>query len=725
MAIKLVLMERNLEDLDKEITCAVCQEHFTDPKVLSCLHCYCKQCLFNLASKAGEGKPFSCPKCRQETILPTNGEEQLKTAFSVNRLKSMYEKHKRIISKQVTCEICENSEADGVGFCQQCDKFACQSCVQMHSVQVGLFEGHEVVPIEKLQDIISAKTFQPKNQPVKKCLIHADQLNLYCFDCKKLICQHCTIKDHKEHSVEFNSIVAQQKKDGLLESVGSIQQTKEFFCLALNDTGSNQEDFEAQKESVIRNVEAYFKELTQILETRKLELVQEAQENTRKRLESVVMLKKQLSSGCNKADHVMVYTRQCVENSSDEEVVSMHAEITRIVQEIAKDWQASEDSLMSAEKADMGVALDCSEALKQLCQTKIHIKHLSTNIVVEEIPKTIKVNEHRQVKVTASIEGGYPTNILLECQLKTVRTDTVVDASIDRKSREEFIITLTSCVRGRHKVFIKANGNPVLGSPYPVFVAISPTELNTENAVRMGKSDSLDIECLAVNSLGEIVVGNLQGNILILNNEGDVLREASQSQTKVRSLAGIAVDDADNVYYVDGRSSMIGKMDRKCRIVKVRKREEAGYIDIAVAGDKVVVLRFNAITVLDKGLCGSIKLIKFKGNVSIRHLTSDAEGTLFVTGSNQTIQVITKDSDIVSLDYDKTCLPKNFRPVHVHVCGPYLYVEIPDDGIIAVFTKGGDYVTMLLNCWGPLATDPDGFLYCQVLFDRDIYLAYV
>ena len=721
MAVNLDLVERNLEDLEKEIICALCQEHFTDPRVLPCLHYYCKQCLFNLASKAGEGKPFSCPECHQETTLPADGEKELKTAFSVNRLKSMYEKHKRIISKQVTCEICKNCEADGVAFCQQCDKFACQSCVQMHSVQMGLFEGHEVVPIEKLQDI-SAKTFQPKNQPVKKCLVHGDQLKLFCFDCKKLICRDCSIKDHKEHSIEFNSIVAQQKKTELLESVRSIQQAKEFFCLALKEIGSTQEDIEAQKESVIRNIETYFKELAQILETRKLELVQEAQENTRKRLDSLVMLNKQLSSGCDKADHIMAYTRQCVEYCSDDEVVSVHAEITRLVQEIAKDWQASEDSLMSAEKADMEVALDCSEALKQLCQTKIHIKQLSTNIVIEEIPETIKVNEHRQVKVTASVQGGYPTNIPLECQLKTVRTDTVVDASIDRKSRGEFIITLTSCVRGRHQVFIKANGKPVLGSPYPVFVAISPTELNTENAVRMGESDSPDPDGIAVNSLGEIVVGDMQGNILILNNEGEVLRKASQSQTKVRSLTGIAVDDADNVYYVDGRSGIIGKMDSKCRIVKVRKQEEAGYIDIAVAGDEVVVLRSDVIAVLDKGPCGSIKV---EGNVNVCHLTSDAEGTLFVTGSNQAIQVLTKDSDIVSLDYDKTCLPKNFRPGHIHVSGQYLYIEDSNKSTIAVFTTSGDYVTMLLCCWGPVASDPDGFLYCLIVTDRDIYLACV
>jgi len=139
MAVKLDLVEKNLEDLEKEITCAVCQEHFTEPKVLPCLHYYCKQCICSLACKAGEGNPFSCPECRQEATLPAEGEEELKTAFSVNRLKSMYERHKLVVSKKVTCEICKSPEANGVAFCWQCDKFSCQNCAQMHSVQVGLF----------------------------------------------------------------------------------------------------------------------------------------------------------------------------------------------------------------------------------------------------------------------------------------------------------------------------------------------------------------------------------------------------------------------------------------------------------------------------------------------------------------------------------------------------------------------------------------------------------
>ena len=53
MAVGLDVVEKTLEDLEKEITCAICQEHYTDPKTLPCLHCYCKQCILKLALRVG------------------------------------------------------------------------------------------------------------------------------------------------------------------------------------------------------------------------------------------------------------------------------------------------------------------------------------------------------------------------------------------------------------------------------------------------------------------------------------------------------------------------------------------------------------------------------------------------------------------------------------------------------------------------------------------------
>ena len=38
-----------VRDLEKEITCAICHEHYQEPKVLPCCHYYCKQCVYQLA----------------------------------------------------------------------------------------------------------------------------------------------------------------------------------------------------------------------------------------------------------------------------------------------------------------------------------------------------------------------------------------------------------------------------------------------------------------------------------------------------------------------------------------------------------------------------------------------------------------------------------------------------------------------------------------------------
>ena len=83
-------IEKSVEDLEKEITCAICHEHYTDPKVLPCLHYYCKQCIHSLTLRTGINKPFSCPECRKTTTLPEGGVDSLPTAFFINRMKAMH-----------------------------------------------------------------------------------------------------------------------------------------------------------------------------------------------------------------------------------------------------------------------------------------------------------------------------------------------------------------------------------------------------------------------------------------------------------------------------------------------------------------------------------------------------------------------------------------------------------------------------------------------------------
>ena len=74
------------EDVDKELTCAICLSRYETPKVLPCLHTYCKGCLGDLLAKSREADRVTCPQCKEEHQLPEDGVEGFRTYFTINNL---------------------------------------------------------------------------------------------------------------------------------------------------------------------------------------------------------------------------------------------------------------------------------------------------------------------------------------------------------------------------------------------------------------------------------------------------------------------------------------------------------------------------------------------------------------------------------------------------------------------------------------------------------------
>lgn len=74
------------EDVDKELTCAICLSRYETPKVLPCLHTYCKSCLDDLLTKSREPDRVICPQCKEEHQLPEDGVEGFRTYFTINNL---------------------------------------------------------------------------------------------------------------------------------------------------------------------------------------------------------------------------------------------------------------------------------------------------------------------------------------------------------------------------------------------------------------------------------------------------------------------------------------------------------------------------------------------------------------------------------------------------------------------------------------------------------------
>ncbi len=427
MAVGLDVVEKTLEDLEKEITCAICQEHYTDPKTLPCLHCYCKQCVLKLALRVGQGKPFPCPECRKYTVLPEGGVEELQSDFKLNRLKSMYFKHKKALSKQVGCEIC-NAKATAEAFCHQCDKFACKNCIEMHSVMTAFFEGHECVPIEQLQKLQSEQLL-PKHPEPKKCSVHKKKLKIFCFDCNKPICRDCTVKDHRDHNIEFNNVAADNKKKQLLEMLKPLKEVEESLSQSIKDVIKAESEIQAQQKEVTHKIETSFEELHKILDLRKQQLLGQVNRNTEDKIKKLDTQKEKISIASAEVCYVIDYTEQSVKLCSDDDVMSMHRDImSKIQTKITESYKQKTDTEIS-EKADLIVEVDCTKALHQFCEENSWV---SNNSIVDmldltEVPKTIEAGE--ELKFTIQSKSGKTISAInLKCQFQCIDTAAVYSA---------------------------------------------------------------------------------------------------------------------------------------------------------------------------------------------------------------------------------------------------------------------------------------------------------
>ena len=711
VSVGLDLVKMSLEDLEKEVTCAVCQEHYTDPKILPCLHYYCKQCILRLALRTGKNKPFSCPECRKDTTLPEGGVEELKSAFFINRLKSMYVKHKKALSKQAHCEICTNPQALAEAFCQQCDKFACKNCAHMHSVMKALFDGHKIVSIDQLLKI-KAEELVPKNPAHSKCEVHGELLKIYCFDCNKLICRDCTVKDHRDHDIEFNNVAADNKKKELMESLKPLREVEDSLSQALEKVSHTEREVEAQGDSVANTIETSFEELHTILETRKQQLLEEAGRRVREKMEKLKGQEENLSNASAEVRSVIDYTEQCVRLCSDDEVMSMHTEISQRIKEEVEEHDKPVNRLEPVEVADMGVEVRCADAFEVLCK-KAKIISPADYLVVNNIPSMAEVDKEIKMEVVNTIKKPFKFDLNLQCQIKSLPTGSVSRPKIEVKDAGRYDISYTPNVRGRHELSISAYGQPVPGSPFTITVYISPAQLDKPVKVWGGVTGPLDI---AINSVGEIIVAEDNRDIVVFDKEGKRLRQIKHSQHQIDELQSVAVDNEDNIYFIGLRSTKILKSNRnydKLQVREVQQVKRPGHIDIAVVGDEVMVTERNnkgQIMVYDREL-NYVRQITGRSKTRLQWLHPDCHGNLYISDNDNTIQVLSKTGDFLrSFSRDHNGVLKIKNAGMVYVCGQYVYVA---DGFLdktVVFTTEGNYVTTF-GSDGGTCVNQDGVLY--------------
>ena len=270
-----------IQKIEEELKCAVCLDKFDDPKVLPCLHTYCRKCVEDLVGKSQKKDAVVCPQCRGEHTLPVGGAGKLLTSFTFTNLVKLLEVHKAD-SKRLTCQNGLDDEP-AVARCVECDVYLCNTCCQMHKKMVAT-KKHAIVSLEEIK-ATGEKCFQTLHY----CPDHENEvLKLYCRTCSKTICGDCTYVDHRSHEYVFIRDVQEELRDTLSKKLDTMKKVASKLKDEKEMADKAMEEHKINVASIHAEVDKNFGELTNFLSDCQAKIHGEIDESAKKTEKPIV-----------------------------------------------------------------------------------------------------------------------------------------------------------------------------------------------------------------------------------------------------------------------------------------------------------------------------------------------------------------------------------------------------------------------------------------------------
>ncbi|XP_048590259.1 tripartite motif-containing protein 45 isoform X3 [Nematostella vectensis] len=304
-----------------DVTCSLCLEQYQDPRVLACLHTYCRHCLESLVEHSQE-RTVSCPQCREKIVISVEEVKDLKVDFMLNdMIEKMSLDQENKVDISITCETCQSDVA--TGRCDDCCEFMCEFCITSHRRLLRTNQ-HKIIGLKE------ATSKGKSSCKSHYCPRHkGERLTLLCDTCDELICQDCAITTHQYHKINFTSNIIDREKDEIKAKVEEVK-SKQTDSSQLHDKVVNEKArIEAQKNSLTSEIDDFINAQISALEKVRSNLKDEVISDYEKRNKQLDCYEDFLSifiANCNSC--VKFAERVCQAGPGNEvEVLSLKREI--------------------------------------------------------------------------------------------------------------------------------------------------------------------------------------------------------------------------------------------------------------------------------------------------------------------------------------------------------------------------------------------------------------
>ena len=697
--------DKALDELEKDITCAVCCGHYQEAKLLPCNHYYCRACIESLA-KRSRGRPFPCPECRKDVTLPSGGVEQLQSAFFVERMKDVYEKMAKVEGKvEAVCEQC--SKGKSVAFCRQCTDFICAECITQHG-KLKVFAGHKVATLEELKKG-RAKYLPLKEAPPPKCPEHDELMKIFCFDCNRLICRDCVLFDHREHKSDFVKKCATEARKTLCDSLTPLRKVQSNIAGADKKLAGTEVQVGSQEEKVCKSIQQSFRKLRAVLEQRETELVKKVLTLAQEKKDALTAQRKGLQMAQTEIQSLVEFVERNVENTSDQDLMAILSQLQSKVEEGEKRHQqlfldpTTTADITCCPPSPGDIPRDLGEVFRLAFTPPSSTQLSKPSTAVLTIP------DHQNPTIRAELQS-------LADPASSVPADVV------GKGAGVYHITYTPRVRGRHDLTVKVNSQDIAGSPFRVFVKIHPTQLGPPVRTITGIKSPWGI---AINNKQQLVVAECgTKKISIRAQDGKILQTIESD--KLQCPRGVATGPDGAIYVTDTGTHCLLKFDKDGRLLKTVQNEFQRPCFIKSINNRLYVSDYakNEVTILDLD-CNVIGTIPTKECPKPNDVAESDDG-LYVVGGGEEGKIGVY-----------TCAPNGEFRCHLNIqpssvtlsypmsicfdCSGHLFVTQYGSGVqcVYVFKPSGEHVAtlgqtssgMVMGVPVGIAIDEDGFVY--------------
>ena len=681
------------------MTCGVCSKPYNDPRILSCLHSFCLQCLHHEIEKSGSQQMFQCPICVQNTSIPVGGAsvlpQNLHLGFEVEVAGYM---SKMTSNSDVACDQCAEGSSDpAVVFCCACHHFLCTFCLEHHKCN-RMWSKHKIVGLDQEGARQLHTTMKPGDHYCSQPNHEDNKLNFYCETCSLLVCLHCTTVTHKSHSVKEISTVAKTQQ---IEISGALEDAKEVVTKLTGAIDENKrmiEQVEISSRNAFLAINQAFEILQQTLEERKKTLLSELEAISLSKTTALTLQKEQFEKMVGDIGHYTDMASQILQTHTDHEIVALGGLIPTELQATLKRVQTI--SLTPNQHSNISVSVKTDDLVRQLSKLgEIIVFFPSPSSCTWMSTSVVKVGTRYHVKVQSKTSKGeeYPhggVEVKGEMRSKT-HNGAVVYGEVEDHRDGTYTITLTPQTAGPHQLLITMDGQYVQNSPNDLDVRTKRdyhTLCNAQQVILCNRP-----YCVAIRDNGDIYVGSGDSCIYVFDQTGHTIGSSGSGDGQFSYPHGVSIK-GDVLYVADSGNHRLQKLTSSGKFL--HKFGHYGSGQGQFNRPLAVIIDFSNKLIVSDHYNHRIQifnenggwLLTIDGNGTGNHsfqypwgLALDPQGNIHVAahGSN-TIKVFTKE-------------------------GVYVRMYGDPNGPIGIAIDGEGY-SLVSECWGDCLSiyDPEG-----------------